>query len=70
VTDQKAVPGGLTLVEMKRVLVRSVEWLAGFVPQIQAIDRILRKVGTEAELGNGGAFQIVVAVHTNRVGIH
>jgi hypothetical protein len=47
-----------------RVFVCAGERLTGVVGEIQWIDRVLGQVGTEANLSNQGAFQIVVAIDT------
>ena len=58
------------LVEMDRVLACAVERLAGFVGEVEWVDRIFRQVRAEAKLRDDGALEIVIAVNAHRVGIH
>ena len=70
-TDQKAFDRRRgALFEMERVLVGAVERLAGFVAEIERVDRILGQVRAEAELRNDGALEVVIAVDAHRVGVH
>ncbi|MNY32481.1 hypothetical protein D3C86_1667000 [compost metagenome] len=55
---------------MQHVLVRAVERLAGRIPHVQWINRILGQVGAEPDLGDDRAFKVVVAIDAHGVGIH
>jgi hypothetical protein len=57
-------------VEVDRVLVRSVERFAGFVDQIEGVDRILGKIRAKADLCDDGALQVPVSIDAHGVGVH
>ena len=58
------------LVEMQDIGVRTVQRLASIVREVERIDRVLRQVRAETELGDDRALQVVVAVDAHRVGVH
>ena len=55
---------------MDGVVAGAVERLAVGIGEIEGIDRILRQVGTETELGDDGALEIIVAVNAHGVRVH
>ena len=55
---------------MDAIPIRSVERLAGFVGEIEWIDRVFRQVRSKAQTGNDRPLEIVIAVNAHRVGVH
>src|SRR6202022_3182054 len=59
-----------SLVEVDRILVRSVERLSGLVCEVQRINSVFRQVRYEAEMGDNRSLEIVIAVDAHCIGIH
>lgn len=49
------------------VLVGAIERLAGFVEQVQRVDRVFRKIGAEPELRDDRPLQVVISVDAHAI---